>query len=77
MNNSIELVIKGQSQLVRSTTAGKTDNGNLAFLGGAFYLKNIDPKFKDGTFNSVTLSCILGYEGRVTPVSILAVGESK
>lgn len=73
----MELTIKGQTQLVRSTTAGKTDNGTLNFMGGSFYLKNIDSKFKDGEFESVTLECVIGYESRITPVGIVSVIPKK
>ena len=39
--------------LKRTTTAGKENTGNLAFMGGSLYIPNLDMKHKDGTYESV------------------------
>lgn len=39
--------------LKRTTTAGKENSGNLAFMGGSLYIPNLDSKYKDGQYEII------------------------
>ena len=50
----MSIIIELQNaQLKRTTTAGKENTGNIAFMGGSLYIPNLDSKYKDGIYESL------------------------
>ena len=41
--------------ITRTTTAGKENSGNIAFMGGAFYIPQLDTKYKDGEHEQIRM----------------------
>lgn len=41
--------------ITRTTTAGKENSGNIAFMGGAFYIPQLDTKYKDGEHQQIRM----------------------
>ena len=44
-----------QGILKRTTTAGKEQTGNIAFMGGSFYIPQLDSKYKDGEYTHIRM----------------------
>jgi hypothetical protein len=41
--------------VTRTTTAGKEMSGTVTFMGGSFYVPNLDIKYSDGKFSDIRL----------------------
>jgi hypothetical protein len=74
MNIIIEL---GQGIIKRSTTAGKENTGSIAFMGGSYYIRNLETKYKDGTYNNIRMEANFNSQYGTNPSSILEATPSK
>ena len=53
----MSIIIKLDKGIItRSTSAGKTDTGQVAFMGGSFYIPKLDNKFKDGEHSEIEMT---------------------
>ena len=53
----MSIIIKLDKGIItRSTTAGKESSGQVAFMGGSFYIPQLDSKYKDGEHNDIEMA---------------------
>ena len=50
----IEIMLK-IGEIKRATTAGKEQTGNINFMGGQYYVKDLDSKYKDGMHSDIVM----------------------
>ena len=68
MNIIIEL---NQGIITRTTTAGKEQTGNIAFMGGSFYIPKLDSKYKDGEHNQIRMEGSYNQKYGLNAVSVI------
>lgn len=74
MNIIIELE---QGIIKRSTTAGKEGTGSIAFMGGSYYVRELDNKYKDGTYSNIRMNANYNSQYGTNPTSIITATASK
>lgn len=57
--------------ITRTTTAGKEQSGNIAFMGGAFYIPKLDSKYKDGEHTQIRMEGSFNAKYGLNTVSVI------
>lgn len=55
----------------RTTTAGKEQSGNIAFMGGSFYIPQLDHKYKDGNHTNIRMEGAYNAKYGLNAVSVI------
>lgn len=55
----------------RTTTAGKENTGAIAFMGGSYYIPNLDANIKDGTHKDIRMEARYNSTYGTSPTSII------
>ena len=56
----------------RATTAGKENTGSIAFMGGSYYIRNLDANIKDGTHKDIKMDADYSERYGTSPTSIIS-----
>ena len=54
----------------------KEGTGNVAFMGGSFYVTNLDPTHLEGKYVGATLGCNM-FQGNPSPRRVVALDSPK
>ena len=59
----------------RSTTAGKESTGQVAFMGGSYYIPQLDSTYKDGEHSNIKMEAQHSERFGTSPKSIISTGS--